>query len=154
MSTNAALAGVVAFPKEVANTTLQTHSRKNICRAEKIVDQSNTIVLEHQLPKFVQPLAASEPTRRNYHRQIAGVQILRLLDEEVINWSSACAIASVIQLIRRIADDDVKLHVVSKQLGDPSFDVIRVNEGISVRLATFAAIKSGLARAAELALSF
>ena len=54
-------------------------------------------------------------------------------------------------LVRRVADDHVKLHIASKQLGNPSLDVVGVNERISMGFKPFAAIESLLARAAVLA---
>ena len=51
---------------------------------------------------------------------------------------------------RRVSDDDVELHIASKQLGYPSFDVVGVNERISVVLKFFLAIQDRFRRVTEL----
>src|SRR5690606_13816317 len=57
-------------------------------------------------------------------------------------------ISTVIQLIGRVSDDYVELHVFSKQLGHTCLDVIGVNEGIRVGLKLVAAIEGLLAGSA------
>ena len=52
------------------------------------------------------------------------------------------------ELVRRVADDHVELHVVSEQLGDPSLDVVGVDEGVGVGLQAVAAVEGPLAGSA------
>ena len=56
------------------------------------------------------------------------------------------------KLIRWISDDYVELHVASKYLGQPSFDVVGVNERVGVGFKVFATVENGSCGAAELAL--
>ena len=58
-----------------------------------------------------------------------------------------------LQLVGRVADDDVELHVVSEQLGDPSLDVVGVDEGVGVGFEALATVEGLLAGAAVLALA-
>ena len=76
-----------------------------------------------------------------------------MLHEQLIDRRGARAEAPVVQLIRRIADDHVELHIVSKQLGYPSLDVVGVNERIGMGFKSFAAIQRLLACPAKLALA-
>ena len=55
------------------------------------------------------------------------------------------------KLVRRVTDDDVELHVASEQLGDPSLDVVGVDERVGVRLEARATVEGLLARSAVLA---
>ena len=75
-------------------------------------------------------------------RQIARFELLRLLYEQLVDRRGARAEAAVVQLIRRVADDYVKLHVTSKNLVDPRLDVVGVNERVSVGFQSFAAIQA------------
>ena len=52
------------------------------------------------------------------------------------------------KLVRRVADDHVELHVASEQLGDPSLDVVGVDERVGVGFESFASVEGLLARAA------
>ena len=61
--------------------------------------------------------------------------------------------AAIVELVRRVANDHVELHVVSKQLGDPSLDVVGVDERVGVGFKTFAAVEGLLAGSAVLALA-
>ena len=56
------------------------------------------------------------------------------------------------QLIRWISNDDVELHVASKNLGEPSLDVVGVNERVGVGFQSRRPVENGFARAAILAL--
>jgi len=56
----------------------------------------------------------------------------------MINRRSARSISTIVQLIGRITDNDIELHVASEQLGRSSFNIIAVNEcvGMSFKLIT------------------
>ena len=98
------------------------------------------MVGEHPIPEIVQTLPAREPSRRGDHHGIARVERECLLDEEIVDGRGrrAATTASIPQLIGRVADDDVELHVVSEQLGDPSSDVVGMDEcvGVSFQVVT------------------
>ncbi len=98
----------------------------------------------HGLPELIQPLASREPAGGNNHRQEAWLKRFRLLDEQVIDRCRARAITAIAQLIRRISDNNVKLHIVSKYLGKPSRDVVGVDEGIGVVFQPLRPIKNRL----------
>src|SRR4051794_6971372 len=66
----------------------------------------------------------------------------------MVDRSRRVVVPAVVQLVGRIADDDVKLHVVSKELGDPSRDVIGMDEGVCVAFAAVAAVERPLTCAA------
>lgn len=55
---------------------------------------------------------------------------------------------TVVQLVRRVANNYVELHIVSKQPGYPSLDVVGVNERIGVGFQPFAPVQCALAGAA------
>src|SRR5699024_701142 len=62
-----------------------------------------------------------------------GIKFLGLFDKQLIDRRGTGAIASAItELVGRVADDDVELHVFSEQLRDASFDVVGVDEGVGV----------------------
>jgi len=71
----------------------------------------------------------------------------------LINGSCARSKAIIAQLIRRIANDHVELHIASKKLAYASLDVVGVNERIGVGLQTLATVKGLLACAAVLAIA-
>ena len=52
-----------------------------------------------------------------------------------------------------VADDDIELHIASKQLGHPSLDVVCVNERVSVGFQRLAAIHLSLAGTTKSALA-
>src|ERR1043165_684220 len=102
------------------------------------------MVGEHRLSELIQPLAAGEPTGRNDHRQVTWLQRLCLLDEVVIDGCCARSKAAVTELIRRVANDYVELHIASKQLGQASLDVVGVDERVGVGFEAFAAVEDAL----------
>ena len=65
----------------------------------------------------------------------------------------AGAESAIVELVRWIANDDVKLHVASKQLADLSLDVFPMNECVRMCLQAGAPIQSCLTRAAVTALA-
>ena len=132
MGAHVAEAGVVTVPKEIAHATLEANPRKNLRRAEKVIHRTQAIIGKHRLPEFIQALAASKPACRNHHRQITRFQLFCLLHEQLVNRCGAGAIATIVQLVRRVANDHVELHVCSKQLGHASLDVVCMNKGVGV----------------------
>jgi len=72
-----------------------------------------------------------------------------LLYEVLINGRCARSKAIIAQLIRRVANDHVELHIASKRLGHSSLDVVGVDERISVGFEPFATVQALLARAAQ-----
>jgi len=62
---------IVPVPEEVADAALEAHARKDVCRAEIVVNRAYAVIREHRLPELVQALAAGEPPGRNDHRQQA-----------------------------------------------------------------------------------
>jgi len=60
----------------------------------------------------------------------------------------------IIHLVRGVPNNYVKLHVGSKQLGDPSLDVVCVYERIGVVFSVFAPIQRRFACSAEFAFAF
>ena len=56
---------------------------------------------------------------------------------------------AIAQLVRWVANDHVELHVLSKQLGHASCDVVGVDEGIGVAFQIRAPVERGLTCAAE-----
>jgi len=109
-------------------------------------------VSEHRLPKLGQTEATSHPSGRDDHCKVTGFKALRLLDEVLVDRNVPGA-AIRLQLIWRVADDDVELHVGSEQLRQAGLDVLRMDECVGVGLETFASIEGALAGATELALS-
>ena len=73
-------------------------------------------------------------------RQESRLEPLRLLDELLVDRRRRAFHPSPAELVRRVADDHVELHVVSKQLGDPSLDVVGVDERIGVGFEAFATV--------------
>lgn len=61
--------------------------------------------------------------------------------------------AAAVELVWRVADDDVELHVVSEQLGDSSLDVVGVDEGVGVGLKVLTTVEGLLTGRAVLALA-
>ena len=59
---------------------------------------------------------------------------------------------AIVQLIRWISNDDVELHIASKYLGEPSLDVVGVNECVGMGFKTFGPVENGFCSAAKLAL--
>src|SRR5580704_1870952 len=55
-------------------------------------------------------------------------------------------------LIRWISDDYVELHIASKNLGEPSLDVVGVNERVGVGFQSCRPVENGFAGSAILAL--
>jgi hypothetical protein len=49
--------------------------------------------------------------------------------------------ASVVHLIRWVADDYVELHMVSKDLGSPSLYIVSVDEGVRMRFERIASVQ-------------
>ena len=71
-----------------------------------------------------------------------GSSRLRLLDEHAGRSGTSLRAAAIRrQLVRRVADDHVELHIASKQLGDPSLDVVGVDERIGVGFEAFATVE-------------
>ena len=141
-------------PQEVADAALDPDAGEHV-RCVRVVDEcADAIVSEHRSPELVQTQAAGDPPRRDDHRQEARLELLRLLHERAGRSGVARAVAAIrAELVRRVADDDVELHVVSEQLGDASLDVVGVDEGVGVGLEALAAVEGLLAGAAVLALA-
>lgn len=112
MRANPALPGIFPIPEEITNATLETDPRKHVRCAEVVVNRAQAIIVEYGFPELIQPLAARKLTGGNDHRQIAWLQGLGLLDEQLIDRRGAGAETAIAQLIRRIANDDVELHGV------------------------------------------
>jgi hypothetical protein len=72
----------------------------------------------------------------------SAARALRLLYEQLVDRRSARAVAAVVQLVGRVADDHVELHVSSEQLGDPSLDVVGVDERVGVGFKPFATVEA------------
>src|SRR5260370_6147263 len=111
MSIDLAESGIVAVPEEVANATLETHARKDIRRAEIVVNRAQPVISEHGLSELIQALSARKPTRGNNHGQESRVQFLCLFNEQVVDRASALSKTSIAQLVRGIANYDVELHI-------------------------------------------
>src|SRR5690554_4459683 len=117
---------MISVPKEVAHASLEANAWEHVSCAEVIIDRAKPGVIEHRLPEPVQSLATSEPTGWDHHRQESGLERFGLLYEQLVYRCRACAVPSIVQLIRRVPDDHIELHVSSEQLGHPSADVVRV----------------------------
>ncbi len=76
----------------------------------------------------------SPPNKQAFYEQVDGA---RLRAESIR-----------VELIRWIANDHVKLHIASKQLGHPSLDIVGMDQRIGVRFKPLAPVKGGLAGAA------
>ncbi len=61
--------------------------------------------------KFVQPLAAAKPAGGDNHGQVAWIQFFGLLRKLVVNRRGTSAEPAIAQLIRRIADNNIKLYI-------------------------------------------
>jgi hypothetical protein len=72
-----------------------------------------------------------------------------LLNESVVNRNGAGTETAVIELVGRVADDDIELHIASEQRGESMVDMARVDEVVGVCLEAFAAIERGAAGTAE-----
>src|SRR5262245_14346645 len=70
-----------------------------------------------------------------------------MIDRGIVSSASSAG-----HRIRRIADDHVELHIASKDLGEPSFDVVGVDKRIGMGLEPLFAIKDYSGRTAVLAL--
>jgi hypothetical protein len=64
----------------------------------------------HLLAERVESHAASEPARWNDHRQIAGLKLHGLANEEVVDWPRLPSSSGRVKLVGRVADDHVELH--------------------------------------------
>jgi hypothetical protein len=73
------------------------------------------------------------------------------LDELLVDGACLCSESICIQLIWRVADDYVELHYASKQLGNPSLNIVGMNERISVGFHSLAMVKGFLAGATKAA---
>jgi hypothetical protein len=116
MSSDLAWSRIFPVPKEEAYAALEANSWKYVGRAEIIVDRAQAIVGEHGLPELIKLLTTRKPSGRNNHRQVAWLQRLCLLYEMLINGRRALSKPTVIELIRRVANDHVELHIASKRL--------------------------------------
>jgi len=125
---------MVTIPEEIVHATLETNARKDISRTEEVVYRAKASVFEHRLAEILQPLATGKPSGGNDHCEEAGIKLLGLLNEHLVDRRSTGSVSAVAELVGRVADDDVELHAVSEQLGDASFDVVGVNEGVGVSL--------------------
>src|SRR5437773_7341989 len=69
----------------------------------------------------------------------------------LVNRYGRCTTAAtpIAELVGRVADDYVELHLASKQLGDPSVDVVGVDECIGMGFKIAPTIKCALAGTAE-----
>src|SRR6266550_2970277 len=78
----------------------------------------------------------------------------RRLSESILSrYLSSPLPPAIVQLVRWVADDHVKLHFASKQLSNPSCDLVAVDKRIGVGLKPFTTIKGLLARTAVSALA-
>lgn len=73
------------------------------------------------------------------------------MSEPGVNRSRTGPKTAIVELIGRVANNDVKLHLFSKELGDARRDVIGVNERTGVALEPFPPVERPLACATVLA---
>lgn len=123
---------MVPIPEKVAYAALETDAWEHIRCAEVVVDRPHPIVSQHCFSELVQTLTSREPPGRYDHGQVARIEFLGLFDEQLVDRSGACSVSAVAQLVRRVPDDDVELHVVSEQLADANSDVVCVNKRVGV----------------------
>src|SRR5699024_1979962 len=81
--------------------------------------------------------------------RVGGVEFDGVLYEVLVDRGGRRPIPTVAELVRRIADDDVELHVSSEDLCNPCGDVVGVCEGIGVRLEGLTAVVIHFAGTAE-----
>src|SRR5579885_3245905 len=110
---------------------------------------TDALVGKHHLTEFVHATPASHPTGRDNHAQVSRVQLHSLLHEQVIDCRIVGPTSAASHLIRWISNNDIELHVVSKQLENASFDVVGVDEWIGVSLQPVLAVEDRFRRAAE-----
>ena len=120
-----------------------------------VVDQgAETPISKHLLPKIIKTAPTCEPPRRSDHAEIAWLDPFGGLYELLVDRhrKATDGLATALsKLVRRISHDYVELHVGSKQLGQPSFYVVGVNERIGVGLESVAAVIVSLIGTAILA---
>ena len=75
------------------------------------MQDSDSVVRQHGITKSIKSFAPCVPASRNDHAQIAGIQFQSSCDKLVVNWFCAGGIPPIFQLIWRIADDDIEVHV-------------------------------------------
>src|SRR4051812_32998680 len=107
---------------------------------------------EHGLAELIHAAPARHPARRNNHTQVSRVQLYRLLYEQVIDGGVVGSATAAGHLIRRVADDHVESHSASEYLSEPGFDVVDVNESVSMCFKPGLAVENRFRRAAENAL--
>ena len=107
-----ALSGIVTVPKEIADATCEIHAGEAFVGVLEIDDTTDALVRKHVRAKLVQSLAAAKPSGRDDHRDVARVHLLGLFHELLVDRGSTLAEATVPELVWRIADDDIELHVI------------------------------------------
>src|SRR5262249_9753227 len=119
---DAAGPGIVAVPEEVADAAFEADSWEDIRSGKGVVDRAQAVVGKHRLAELVQAHAAREPPCRDNHAKESRVERLGLLDELLVDGARLRTESIRVELIRRVANDHVELHIASKQLGHPSLD--------------------------------
>ena len=142
---------MVAVPKEVTDAAFEAYPWEDVRGGEIVVHKPHAVVGEHRLAELVQAHAAREPPCRDDHAKVLGVERLGLLDELLVDGARLHAESIRVELIRRVSNDYVELHVGSKQLGDSSLDVVGVDECVGMRLETLATVEGPPAGPAVLA---
>src|SRR5579883_2458572 len=99
-------------------------------------------VAKHSVSKFFKAFPAREPPRRRNHRSIARFERQGSLNELVVDrcCRRSTAAAAIAELIRRISNDHVELHVTSKYLTYASLDVVGVDKPIGMSLTPLATV--------------
>ena len=93
--------GYVEKPSRVSSTCWVVHQL------------TNAAVTEHGLAKLAQSKTGCHPARRYNQHEIAWIKLLRLLDEVLVDRHVTGAPVRA-ELVWRIPDDHVELHIVSK----------------------------------------
>ena len=74
-------------------------------------------IAQHLIPKIIQAFTAGKPAAGGNHHQIMRLQFLGLADKFVVNRARAGLCAAIFHLIRRVADNHVKFHIVPNLFG-------------------------------------
>ena len=142
---------VVAIPEEVTNAPTNSYGGEHILRVLIVNKGANAPVTEKRGAELAKSAATSHPSRGNNHAEEPGLQSHGLLHEQIVDRRVVRPTASASHLIRRVPDNHVEQHIASKQLGDPSLDVVRVDECVRMGLKPFTTVQRLFARAAVLA---
>ena len=129
MSINHTIASIIPIPKKIAHTSFNLYPRKTFISLRIIVNDAQSVVMQHFVSKFIKSFASCIPASRNYHHKVSWIDFFCLCNESIIYWHCANTKTTVTNLVRRISNNHIKLHSFMK-----NFFYTFVNKWISVGL--------------------